>query len=141
MTFLFATWYWAERRWSASTAAVRRAAILLPLNGQSVTTAVTSVTLSPSSLLLTDVHEDSLYQGMSAITSPVSGTSHVWSSSNENVARVISWGDSATVEGYSTGTALILVLVDGAVTDTATVTVQCGTKQNPSCIQYGPDPM
>jgi len=106
-----------------------------------VTTAVTSVSLSPSSLLLTDVHPDSLYKDISATTSPVPGTSFDWSSSNENVARVLNWGDSATVEGYTTGTAQISVLVDGAVSDTATVTVQCGTKQNPSCIQYGPDPM
>jgi len=106
-----------------------------------VTTAVTSVTLDPASLLLTDVHEDSLYRGIAATTSPVSGTSYAWSSSNENVARVLSWGDTATVEGYSTGTTLISVLVDGEEADTATVTVQCGTKSNPSCIQYGPDPM
>lgn len=106
-----------------------------------VTTAVTSVTLDPASLLLTDVHADSLYQGIAATTSPVSGTSYAWSSSNENVARVISWGDTATVEGYSTGTTLISVLVDGEEADTATVTVQCGTKSNPSCIQYGPNPM
>ncbi len=106
-----------------------------------VTTAVTSVTLSPSSLLLTDVHEDSLYQTIAATTSPVSGTSYAWSSSNENVARVIGWGDSATVEGYYTGTTLISVLVDGEMPDTATITVQCGTKRNPSCIQYGPNSM
>jgi len=106
-----------------------------------VTTAVTSVSLSPSSLLLTDVHEDSLYQGIAATTSPVSGTIYAWSSSNQNVARVLNWGDTATVEGYSTGTTLISVLVDGDEADTATVTVQCGTKSNPSCIQYGPNPM
>ena len=106
-----------------------------------VITAVTSVTLNPSSLLLTDVHADSLYKDIATATSPVSGTYFAWSSSNESVARVIGWGDSATVEGYSTGIAQISVLVDDAVSDTATVTVQCGTKQNPSCIQFGPSPM
>ena len=38
-------------------------------------------------------------------------------------------------------TAVISVLVNGEVPDPATVTVQSGTKQNPSCIQYGPNPM
>lgn len=103
----------------------------------------TDVTL-PDSLVLTDDDENTLYQDITAVTTPTDPDEwydYDWSSSNQNVARVIGWGSTATVEGYSAGTAIVTVEVEDTVSDTTIVVVECGTKWNPSCIQYGPSPM
>ena len=96
------------------------------------------------SLVLTDDDENTLYQDITAVTTPTDPDEwydYDWSSSNQNVARVIGWGSTATVEGYSAGTAIVTVEVEDTVSDTTIVVVECGTKWNPSCIQYGPSPM
>ena len=105
-----------------------------------VSTAVTSVTVSPASLTLTDDDWTTLYQDLTAVTSPTTGGDYDWSSSDESVARVIGWGSTATVEGYASGIARVSVVGDGAVSDTATITVRCGTKSNPACVQFRPVP-
>ena len=123
----YAIWPWPE--------AVDTVVVLDPMP--------TAVTL-PDSLVLTDDDENTLYQDITAVTTPADPDElydYDWSSSNQNVARVIGWGSTATVEGYSAGTAIVTVEVGDTVSDTTIVVVECGTKWNPSCIQYGPSPM
>ena len=64
-----------------------------------------------------------------------------WTISNTNIAHIVGSGRTVTIEGYSDGTALLIVEVEDLRKDTTLVVVECGTKRNPSCIQYGPSPM
>ena len=103
----------------------------------------TSVSL-PDSLALTDEGASTLYQDLTAVTTPNDPDdwyNYDWTISNTNVAHIVGGGPTVTIEGYSRGTALVIVEVDDTVSDTTTVVVDCGTKRNSSCIQYRPIPM
>ena len=103
----------------------------------------TSVSL-PDSLVLTDESASTLYQDLTAVTTPADPDElydYDWTISNTNVAHIVGGGSTVTVEGYSAGTALVIVEVEDLRKDTTVVKVECGTKRNPSCIQYGPSPM
>ena len=103
----------------------------------------TSVTL-PDSLELTDDSDSTLYRDLEAVTTPADPNElydYEWTISNTNIAHIVGSGRTVTIEGYSRGTAIVIVEVEDTVSDTTTVVVDCGTKWNPSCIQYGPSPM
>ncbi|MCL7926206.1 MAG: hypothetical protein M8860_03050 [marine benthic group bacterium] len=103
----------------------------------------TSVTL-PDSLVLTDDNDSTLYQDLTAVTTPADPNGlydYDWTIGNTNIARIVGGGRTVTIEGYSAGTTTVIVEVEETVSDTTTVVVDCGTKRNPSCIQYGPIPM
>jgi hypothetical protein len=103
----------------------------------------TAVSL-PDSLVLTDDSASTLYQDLTAVTTPADPEEkydYDWTISNTNIAHIVGGGRTVTIEGYSDGTALVIVEVEDLRTDTTIVVVECGTKRNPACIQYAPSPM
>lgn len=103
----------------------------------------TAVSL-PDSLVLTDDSASTLYQDLTAVSTPADPDGwydYDWTITNSNIAHIVGGGSTVTIEGYSAGTALAIVEVEESVSDTTIVVVECGTKRNPSCIQYGPSPM